>query len=241
MTDDRSPAKAEPRLYVIGDIHGCTDLLDRIIELIHRDIERRPAAESVTVTLGDYVDRGPDSRGVIERLARNPFPTPYVALKGNHEDFLLKFLRDPLTGPLWQLNGGLETLQSYGVPVSDLILHWGYEKAAHALRDAMPQAHWTFLSSLKLSIRLGRYFLCHAGVRPGVPLDQQTDDDLMWIREEFLRSTLDFGQVIVHGHTPVKAPENLPNRINIDTAAVLTGRLTCVVLDGEERRFLSTM
>jgi serine/threonine protein phosphatase 1 len=240
MTDDPSRVKAEPRLYVIGDIHGCTDLLDRIIDLIHRDIERRPGAESITVTLGDYVDRGPDSRGVIERLARNPFPTPYVALKGNHEDFLLKFLSDPLIGPLWQRNGGLETLRSYGVPVTDLVFNRGYEKAASALRAAMPEEHRRFLSSLKLAISLGPYFLCHAGVRPGIPLDRQDDEDLMWIREEFLLSPFNFGQIIVHGHTPVRTPENLPNRINIDTGAVLTGRLTCVVLDGKHRRFLST-
>src|SRR5688572_10527616 len=100
MTDSPARTEAEPRLYVIGDIHGCTGLLDRIIDDIHRDLDRYPGAEAVTVTLGDYVDRGPDSRGVIDRLARNPFPTDYIALKGNHEDFLLKFLRDPLIGPI---------------------------------------------------------------------------------------------------------------------------------------------
>jgi serine/threonine protein phosphatase 1 len=240
MTDSPARTEAEPRLYVIGDIHGCTGLLDRIIDDIHRDLDRYPGAEAVTVTLGDYVDRGPDSRGVIDRLARNPFPTDYIALKGNHEDFLLKFLRDPLIGPIWRRNGGLETLQSYGVPIEDLKRDQGYWEAASALAAAMPEAHKTFLGSLHLAFSLGRYFMCHAGVRPGVPLNRQRADDLMWIREEFLHCGTDFGRVVVHGHTPVRAPECLPNRINIDTGAVLTGRLTCVVLDGDQRRFLST-
>ena len=240
MTDVPSRAKPEPRLYVIGDIHGCTDLLDRMIGLIQRDIDQYPGAECLTVTVGDYVDRGPDSRGVIDRLARNPFPTDYIALKGNHEDFLLKFMRDPLIGPIWRRNGGLETLQSYGVPIEDLRRDQGYFEAASALAAAMPEAHKKFLGSLKLAVSLGPYFMCHAGVRPGVPLDQQKADDLMWIREEFLLSPMDFGQIIVHGHTPVEAPECLPNRINVDTAAVLTGRLTCVALDGKRPRFLST-
>jgi serine/threonine protein phosphatase 1 len=240
MTDSPAHTEAMPRLYVIGDIHGCTELLDRIIDHIRRDLDRHPSAEAVTVTLGDYVDRGPDSRGVIERLARNPFPTDYIALKGNHEDFMVKFLRDPLIGPVWARNGGLETLQSYGVPIEELKRHRGYREAASALAAAMPEAHKKFLGSLHLAFSLGRYFMCHAGVRPGVPLNRQNADDLMWIREDFLHCDTDFGQIVVHGHTPVRAPECLPNRINIDTAAVLTGRLTCVVLDGEQRRFLST-
>ena len=148
------------------------------------------------------------------------------------------FLADPAVGQHWRRLGGLETLHSYGVPVSALMVEKDYAETADLLRDAMPAEHATFLQSLKTSHSHGKYFLCHAGVRPGVPLEQQSDEDLLWIRDEFLNSTMDFGKIVVHGHTPVEAPEVLPNRINIDTGAFATGRLTCVVLDEGGYRFL---
>ena len=226
------------RLYVIGDIHGRLDLLDRLIEAIKRDVDES-GSDSLTVTLGDYIDRGPNSRGVIERLRANPFPTPYIALKGNHEMLLESFLADPAVGEHWRRLGGLETLHSYGVPVSGLMVGKAYEEAANRLRDAMPAEHTSFLRSLKNSYSNDKYFLCHAGVRPGVPLDRQREEDLLWIRDEFLSSTIDFGKIVVHGHTPVEEPEVLPNRINIDTGAFATGRLTCVVFDKDGHRFLT--
>jgi predicted MPP superfamily phosphohydrolase len=231
------PPIEHTRVYAIGDIHGRLDLLERAIAAIREDIgEAGP--DAVTVTLGDYIDRGPTSRGVIERLASNPFPTPYVALKGNHETLLEGFLKDPATGEYWRRLGGLETLHSYGVPVPDFMRGKNYAEAAEKLRAALPAHHLEFLQSLKTSLSHGEYFFCHAGVRPGIPLAQQNDEDLMWIRDEFLSSRQDFGQIIVHGHTPVDAPDVRMNRINIDTGAFASGRLTCVVLDGSGHRFL---
>lgn len=230
----------QPRCYVIGDIHGRSDLLDRMVDAITRDIEQNPVPASLTVTLGDYVDRGPDSRGVLDRLAHNPFPTDYVALKGNHEELLETFLTRPAIGPQWRRLGGLETLHSYKVPVADLMVGKGFDEAAQALRQALPAEQSAFLGRLKLSQTVGGYFLCHAGVRPGVPLDNQRAEDLLWIRDEFLSSKVDFGKIVVHGHTPTQSPEVLANRINIDTGAFATGRLTCLVIEDGGLRFLST-
>jgi serine/threonine protein phosphatase 1 len=239
-SEGSSDLKDDGRIYAIGDIHGCSDLLDRIVNEINRDLERHPIRECLAVTLGDYVDRGPDSRGVLDRLARNPFPMRYVALKGNHEQMFESFLSDPSVGYDWRRFGGLETLHSYGVAVAPLMIGQGFEEASRMLQERVPEQHLTFLSSLKMSISIGKYFLCHAGVRPGIPLEHQSARDLMWIRDEFLTSKMSFGKIVVHGHTPVEQPELLPNRINIDTGAFATGRLTCVILEGEVRRFLST-
>jgi serine/threonine protein phosphatase 1 len=222
---------------VIGDIHGRLDLLERAIAAIHDDVEAY-GADALTVTLGDYVDRGPQSSGVIERLAQNPFPTPYVALKGNHEDMLEAFLDDPTFGAHWRRQGGTETLDSYGIKVRRLLVGRADAEAAEQLRANMPEQHVDFLHALKTSHTHGQYFLCHAGVRPGVPLDQQDEQDLLWIRDEFLASTDDFGKIVVHGHTPIPEPEVLPNRINIDTGAFATGRLTCIALSDTGYRFL---
>lgn len=190
------------------------------------------------MTLGDYVDRGPASRGVLDLLSAQPFPTFYVALKGNHEALLESFLTDPEVGEHWRRLGGVETLHSYGVPVGDMMRGKNFARAAEALRAAIPAEHLAFLRSLKTSHVEGKYFFCHAGVRPGVPLDRQCDDDLLWIRNEFLDSQMDFGKIVVHGHTPQPEPEVLPNRINIDTGAFATGMLTCVVLSESGHRFL---
>jgi serine/threonine protein phosphatase 1 len=227
------------RVYVIGDIHGRLDLFDRLIDEIERDAEER-GASSLTVTLGDYIDRGPDSRGVLDRLLSNPFPGDYVALKGNHEALLETFLEDSAIGAHWRQLGGLETLRSFGVSIAATMVGKNYEEAAEQLRVALSPAHTKFLASLKTSLTVGRYFLCHAGIRPGVALERQRPQDLMWIRGEFLRSRLDFGKIVVHGHTPTAEPEVLPNRINIDTGAFATGRLTCVVLEGGSHRFITT-
>jgi serine/threonine protein phosphatase 1 len=228
------------RVYVIGDIHGRSDLLEQMVIQISRDLEMNPVSSAVTITLGDYIDRGPDSRGVLERLARNPFPTDFVALKGNHEVLFEAFLGDPTVAHHWRRLGGLETLHSYGVPIGDLMMRSGYEQAAAALQAAVPDEHFRFLASLRISIVFDRYFMCHAGVRPGIKLDRQSAEDLLWIRDEFLSSTADFGKIVVHGHTPNQRLEILPNRINIDTGAFVTGRLTCAVLGHSEPRFLVT-
>jgi len=240
MACQSSSSVAAARCYVIGDIHGRLDLLDSMIELIARDVAHGEANHLLTVTLGDYVDRGPNSKEVLDRLATNPFSTPYVALKGNHELMLEQFLEDPSTAEHWRRFGGLETLRSYGIPVDEVKIGNGFDRACQMLHAAIPKNHLDFLSSLKTSLNLGRFFLCHAGVRPGVPLDSQKVEDLLWVREDFLGSDVDFGKTIVHGHTPCEWPETLPNRINIDTGAYMTGRLTSMVLERQSYRFLFT-
>jgi len=227
------------RLYVIGDIHGRLDLLERMIELVNLDI-KKSAGDCLVVTLGDYVDRGPNSRGVLDRLLNNPFAGRYVALKGNHEGLLEEFLRNPMIGAQWGRLGGLETLRSFDISVTRWMTNRKSSRAAAQLRAAMSRDQTEFLAALKTSLTVGRYFLCHAGVRPGIPLEQQSETDLLWIRDDFLSVPLDFGKIVVHGHTPVAEPELLPNRINVDTGAFATGRLTCAVLDGGKPRFMTT-
>jgi serine/threonine protein phosphatase 1 len=184
--------------------------------------------------LGDYFDRGPDSRNVIDRLVRNPFPSRYIALRGNHEILFEQFLRGSEIGDSWRRLGGLETLHSYGVPVGELMRGKGFEAAATALKETIPNEHLRFLSSLKPSFSIGRYFMCHAGVRPGVQLDQQSLDDLLWIRDEFLNSTIDFGKIIIHGHSPVESPRgNARVRRTLGAALSLPAR-SCS--DNEDQR-----
>jgi serine/threonine protein phosphatase 1 len=228
------------RIYVIGDIHGRSDLLDQMVSLIHRDIDKHGWRDSLTITLGDYVDRGPDSRGVLERLIGNPFPGRYLGLKGNHEVLFERFLQNGSCAEIWQQLGGLETLASYGVPLSKLTVGRGAKEAARAANLIVPKVHRTFLASLRNSICIDDYFFCHAGVRPSDPLDRQSEDDLFWIREEFLTSDKDFGKMIIHGQSPHGWPEVKRNRVNIDTGAFATGRLMCLVIEQAQGRFLFT-
>lgn len=229
------------RVYAIGDIHGCAHLLDDLHGQIERDLRARPPADVRIVYLGDYIDRGPDSAGVLERLAQPP-PAGIgrVLLKGNHEDMLGNFLADPKLGSAWRQLGGLETLLSYQVDVNEILGRIGFGGLAAELERRMPPSHLQVLSNLQTSVTFGDYFFCHAGVRPGVLLDRQNPHDLMWIRHEFLHSSHDFGKTVVHGHSPVERPEVRPNRIDIDTGAYATGHLTALVLEGADRRFLST-
>ncbi len=228
------------RVYAIGDIHGRAELLDQLHDKIRADADGADADRKVVVYLGDYVDRGLDSKGVIDRLLGDPLPGfERVFLKGNHEDALLKFFKEPQFGRDWKYYGGLETLMSYGVkalPLKD------EPEAFVAARDELaknfPPAHLDFLGSLSLWHEEGDFYFAHAGVRPGRPLAEQTGEDLMWIRDDFLSSDADFGKVVVHGHTPEEQPVERPNRIGVDTGAYITGILTCVVLAGSERMFI---
>lgn len=228
------PAALPPglRIYAIGDIHGRSDLMDELHGRIVADAAARPAAHCRIVYLGDYVDRGPDSRGVIERLLA-PAPDGFerVALLGNHEAMLLDALADRYAADHWLRNGGGATLQSYGLPAASSTL---------AFLRALPRLHRGFLERLALSHRAGAYHFVHAGIEPGVPLDAQPREALIWIRGRFLDSTADHGAVVVHGHTPVDAVEWRPNRIGIDTGAYFTGRLTALVLEGDGSRLLQT-
>jgi serine/threonine protein phosphatase 1 len=225
-------------VYCVGDIHGRDDLLREVAERVGADMKTQSFDQAVTVFLGDYVDRGPGSMRVVEQLASAKWPTPIIALAGNHEDFLLTFLEDARFLAFWRSQGGLETLHSYGVDVGAAMAGRGFEEAQAAFTARFPKHHRDFLKALKTSAVIGDYFFCHAGVRPGVPLDRQDREDLLNIREPFLSSEAQHGKLVVHGHTPAVTPEIRPNRIGIDSAAFATGRLACLVLEKAERRFL---
>ncbi|HEX2136437.1 MAG TPA: metallophosphoesterase family protein [Microvirga sp.] len=227
------------RIYAIGDVHGRLDLLDALLARIDDDLRASPVDRPIEVLVGDYIDRGPDSRGVVARLVERRRKRELVCLMGNHESFLLAFLRDPAVLRQWLPNGGLATLESYGVQVrSPTGLPIQAKLIAEEFRSKLPPEHEDFLSNLPHAFSCGDYLFVHAGIRPNVPLDRQSPDDLLWIREEFLLSTAVFEKIVVHGHTPVARPEIRPNRIAIDTGAYFTGRLTCLVLEGADRRFL---
>lgn len=228
------------RVYAIGDVHGRADLFDRLAQRIEADLRAHPCKEVVTVFLGDYVDRGPDSFGVIARLAKRDFPTPFVALRGNHEDTMMQFFVDESVCAGWTQFGGLDTLRSYGVDVREAQRKGGVARLRAELVERTPQEHRRFLDETRLSAEYGDYFFCHAGVRPHVPLARQDPYDLMWIRGEFLAHPGRFGKIVVHGHTIVPMAENLSNRINVDTGAYKSGTLTAVALEGAERRFIDT-
>jgi len=230
------------RVYAIGDIHGCADLLDQLHGMIADDLRSAPAGmRSAVIYLGDYIDRGAGSRQVIDRLLWDPLPASQaIHLCGNHDDFLLKFLEDPSVGPIWLKNGGMATLESYGVEVPPELDRESLRAIRDRLESRLPEAHRDFFRRLRYSHSEGGYFFAHAGVRPGLPLEAQSPYDLMWIRGEFLESTADFGKMVIHGHTPSKGVDRQPNRIGVDTGAFWTGQLTAAVLEGADVRFLST-
>jgi serine/threonine protein phosphatase 1 len=229
------------RVYAIGDIHGRADLLVRQHALIEADFAANPVPIVNLVYLGDYIDRGPNSRGVLDILAQgvNDF-VMRTLLRGNHEEMLLRFLEDHSVGPAWCQLGGLETLHSYGIDAEKVIKDGGYADLSARFRETLPSHHLTILSQLKTSFAIGNYFFCHAGVRPGIPLERQNERDLVWIREKFLDATGHFGKIVVHGHSPVDQPDFRKNRINIDTGAYATGKLTCLVLEGNAYRIMCT-
>jgi serine/threonine protein phosphatase 1 len=227
------------RVYAIGDIHGRLDLLTELERRIVDDAASAAATRNAIVYLGDYVDRGSQSREVVERLIERPLPGfERALLLGNHEDSMLQFLVDVQIGPAWLGFGGTATLLSYGIkpPTSDRDL----VRAQEELRAKLPERHLAFLRGLRLNHVEGDYYFVHAGIRPGVPLDAQLPADMLWIRDEFLRSRQDFGKIVVHGHTITETPDIKRNRIGIDTGAFASGILTCLVLQGESWSFLQT-
>ncbi|MBO0734765.1 MAG: metallophosphoesterase, partial [Methylocapsa sp.] len=214
------------------------DLLRQLFSRIDRDLRADPPAEAIQVYLGDYIDRGNDSAGVLELLVSRGQTHWLCCLKGNHEIFLAEFLENPsVLGP-WAQYGGLPTLASYGLKPAINASAKEQEELSAALRTALPDSHSHFFSELKLSFSCGDYYFVHAGVRPGRPLAAQAEEDLLWIREEFLLHEQPFEKIIVHGHTPVKEPMVKQNRINIDTGAYATGRLTCLRLEGDTIQFI---
>jgi serine/threonine protein phosphatase 1 len=226
------------RIYAIGDIHGRADLLAELFVRIDDDLKARPITGSIQVFLGDYIDRGPSSRQVIDLLIERRRQSNVLFLEGNHEACALRFLRDPTVLPAWQSIGGVNTLLSYGVLPTRGDDPESQRSVCTALHQAMPDSHRRFIGGLVLSFACGDFFFVHAGVRPGVPLQRQSQRDLLWIRDDFLLHEEDFGMVVVHGHTPIYKPEIRSNRINIDTGAYATGQLTCLVLEGNSVTFL---
>jgi serine/threonine protein phosphatase 1 len=221
------------RVYAVGDVHGRADLLAQLFSGIDADLEVNPTPRAVQVFLGDYIDRGPESRRVLDLLVARSQRHDTIFLKGNHEVLIEQFIRRPESLAGWRQVGGIQTLLSYGIRPSfnpDMA-----EQAALARRlaAALPPAHVKFLGSLKRTFSCGDFFFVHAGVRPGVPLSQQTDEDLFWIREKFLKWSEKFEKIIVHGHTPVAEVEFHSNRINVDTGAFATGRLSCLRIEGD--------
>ncbi|MCC7166193.1 MAG: serine/threonine protein phosphatase [Rhodospirillales bacterium] len=234
---------AGTRVYAIGDIHGRADLLDAMLALVAADARGSAASRKIAVFMGDYVDRGPDSRGVIERLLQFNIPgIEPIYLKGNHEAMMLTFLDRPWeTGPGWVWNGGGTAMASYGVACnSDDLGPLAMIDLARALDQALPDSHLEFLTRTVLSWDEGGLMFVHAGIRPGVPLLLQDPHDLMWIRDEFLAWEAPHERFVIHGHSITPEPEIRANRIGIDTGAWKSGRLTALVLEGDERRFLHT-
>jgi serine/threonine protein phosphatase 1 len=226
------------RIYAIGDIHGRLDLLEQVLARIDADIARHPASNATRIFLGDYIDRGSDSRRVLDRLIGCCAAQPTVCLMGNHEAYLREFLTNPGILSVWRRYGGLDTLLSYGLAPRLESDAEEEQELASELARILPPGHLEFLSGLKPYFICGDFYFVHAGVRPGVSLTEQSEHDLLLIRADFLSCEDPFGKIVVHGHTPVPEPDVRPNRINIDTGAYATGRLTCLVLDGDELRFV---
>lgn len=223
------------RLYAIGDIHGCHDLLAQMHERIDAEIARDRPADWRIVHVGDYCDRGPDTKGVldflIERMAADP---RVICLRGNHDEGFLSFIAGRPGAGLFINYGGETTAASYGVK-SDFS---NLARTREALIAAMPDSHVRFLSTLPHSMSFGDFFLCHAGIRPGIAMDKQDPQDLIWIRETFLDYPHLHPKVVVHGHTPAPQVEIMGNRVNVDTRAFASGRLSGLMVDGDRRAIL---
>ncbi|WP_205648874.1 metallophosphoesterase family protein [Acuticoccus kandeliae] len=225
------------RVYAIGDIHGRIDLLHKMMDAIAADIAARPVDNVTEIFIGDYVDRGDDSKDVIDFLCLPPLDgRKRICLIGNHEDAMLSGLHDGSSIHRWLAFGAEATFRSYGI-----------EPRQHArnpaalqplLQSVMPPEHIAFLNGLKVSHSIGNVLFVHAGIRPGVPIDRQNRQDMIWIRDEFLSYRKPLPMHVVHGHTPVSAPEHLPWRTNVDTGAVYGGSLTAAVLEGNEVGFI---
>ena len=238
VVKERPRVPAGRRVYAIGDVHGRADLLSELFKRIDHDLRSRPRVNAMEVFLGDYIDRGPHSREVIDLLIARQQNHKAIFLKGNHEDCVLRLLTDPAAFSEWKMIGGLSTVLSYGVKPTGHHDPKTHPRIAAAVAAAMPDSHRRFLGSLALSFTLGDFFFAHAGVRPGISLASQSPHDLLWIRDDFLLHEDDFGKVVVHGHTPTREPEVRANRINIDTGAYATGRLTCLVLEDDQISFV---
>lgn len=238
-------------LYAVGDLHGRLDLLQALLAGIQAHALSQEGTHVQVIFLGDYLSRGIDSRAVVD-LVRGWCPEALrarlgvVTLKGNHEDLALRFLAGDLQAARhWFDYDGLDALRDYGVPLppatpeplDDACL----QQLRQAFADALPASHRAFLDALTVSHRAGDYLFVHAGVRPGIALEAQTERDQMWIRQRFLDSEREHGALVVHGHTISPEPQLRPNRIGIDTGAYESGVLTCLVLQGTQRLLLQAV
>jgi serine/threonine protein phosphatase 1 len=236
-TSGRSAVPADHFVAAIGDVHGRLDLVEALWPKIDAASRVSSARRRILIFIGDYVDRGTQTRALIDRLLQGFAGFETVFLKGNHDATMLQFLIDPKMGEAWRNFGGLETLRSYGIehgPRKD----WSQTRSEFAA--ALPPEHLQFFKNLKLHVTVGDYLFVHAGLKPRVPLEEQRELDLLWIREEFLDSPVNFGRMVIHGHSPTDAPDVRPNRIGIDTGAYATNNLTAIILEERTRRFLST-
>ncbi len=225
------------RIYAIGDVHGMRETLGKMLARIRADLMARPHSDPLLICLGDYCDRGPDTKGVYDDLiALETSDLPTTFLLGNHDSYIPAYLRDPdwydrTYHWLHSAMGGNKTLESYGV-IGASDQHPSSTRDAFAL--AFPKEHMAFLERCLLWKRIGGYVFAHAGIRPKIRMEDQVKDDLIWIRDGFLNVDTDFGFKVVHGHTIVPMVEHHPNRIAVDTGAFRTGVLSCVVLEGED-------
>lgn len=229
------------RVYAIGDIHGCLKEARELLQRIKTDNDYRGECKTYLIFLGDVVDRGPDTRGVVELLMDFPysFAQP-LFIMGNHEEIMVRALSgEPELLPDWLEYGGLSCAESYGVPQSQL-LGFDVDTIEFVLKSAIPQSHIEFLREFLESIQFGDFLFTHAGIRPGVPIDQQNSRDLRWIREPFLNHRGDHGVVVVHGHTISDQVDVKRNRIGVDTGAYKTGRLTAICIEESQVSYLST-
>ncbi len=243
MTIDVLPPETENgcRLYVIGDIHGQIRALKSVLSRIETDLVERPTEDFKIIFLGDLIDRGEDSRAVLDLAIRLASSEHTIILRGNHEEMALGALDNPDDLISWRKYGGLETIASFGLDTYDLMRGRKLASLHHDFREQFGPDRRQFLESRPYSFASGSYFFCHAGIRPGLPLSEQAPADLIWIRDDFLLSELRHEKFIIHGHTPVEQIEVKSNRINIDTGAYMTGRLTCLVLQGSSAHVLDSL
>jgi serine/threonine protein phosphatase 1 len=238
VTSRRLDAAARPALlYAIGDVHGCLDQLRRLEAMIAADAAA-VEGEKWLVMLGDYVDRGPASAGVLDHLLAPPPPGfRRICLKGNHETMLLQALAEGVAPAHWLEFGGAATLLSYGLDQAavDELRRGRLRGGRHRqlLEAHIPEEHLQFLRQLPLMLCVPGFIFAHAGLRPGVRPEDQVEEDLIWIREAFLEAGHDFGSVVVHGHTPAVEPYRSALRIGIDTGCFMSGRLTALRIDAE--------
>lgn len=236
----------ETRVYAIGDVHGRADLLAKLLNNIAADCSSKAVknagfTKNVLVMLGDLVDRGPASKEVLEifcgtlpeKIEKN---FEIIILRGNHEVMMMDFIRGSEDAYDWLGNGGMETLESYGIDPH----YRDFDELRAEFKEKLPKSHLGLLRKMKLRHRIGDYLFVHAGIRPGIKLAEQNTEDLLWIRHSFLDSVDDFGFVVVHGHSIRPKPEIRNNRIGIDTGAWISGQLCALVLENQNQRFIFT-